>query len=122
MSIELKDITSGNPTWGAGRSPSTSLVVADRQPMVTPPMRQMVVRSLLTPGTTSSNAIEYAVETDRSARHRGCGGFGKSAQATEQHHVRPQIRPGENHRSLHESQQTDPGSMRRSCGASSMGG
>lgn len=64
MSIELKDITSGNPTWGAGRSPSTSLVVADRQPMVTPPMRQMVVRSLLTPGTTSSNAIEYTVETD----------------------------------------------------------
>jgi HK97 family phage major capsid protein len=64
VSIELKDITSGNPTVGAGRSPSTSLVVADRQGMVTPPMRQMVVRSLLTPGTTSSNAIEYAVETD----------------------------------------------------------
>jgi HK97 family phage major capsid protein len=64
MSIELKDITSGNPTWGAGRSPSTSLVVADRVGMVTPPMRQMVVRNLITPGTTSSNAIEYAVETD----------------------------------------------------------
>jgi HK97 family phage major capsid protein len=27
-------------------------------------MRQMVVRNLITPGTTSSNAIEYAVETD----------------------------------------------------------
>jgi HK97 family phage major capsid protein len=64
MSIELKDITSGNPTVGAGRSPSTSLVVADRQGMITPPMRQMVVRNLITPGTTSSNAIEYAVETD----------------------------------------------------------
>lgn len=64
MSIELKDITSGNPTQGAGRSPSTSLVVADRQGMVTPPMRQMVVRNLITPGSTSSNAIEYAVETD----------------------------------------------------------
>ena len=64
MSIELKDITSGNPTVGAGRSPSTSLVVADRQGMVTPPMRQMVVRNLITPGSTSSNAIEYAVETD----------------------------------------------------------
>jgi HK97 family phage major capsid protein len=64
LSIELKDITSGNPTQGAGRSPSTSLVVADRVGMVTPPMRQMVVRNLITPGTTSSNAIEYAVETD----------------------------------------------------------
>ena len=64
MSIELKDITSGNPTVGAGRSPSTSLVQADRVGMVTPPMRQMVVRNLITPGTTSSSAIEYAVETD----------------------------------------------------------
>jgi HK97 family phage major capsid protein len=64
LSIELKDITSGNPTQGAGRSPSTSLVVADRVGMITPPMRQMVVRNLITPGTTSSNAIEYAVETD----------------------------------------------------------
>lgn len=64
MSVELKDITSGNPTWGAGRSPSTSLVMADRVGMVTPPMRQMVVRNLITPGSTSSNAIEYAVETD----------------------------------------------------------
>jgi HK97 family phage major capsid protein len=64
VSIELKDITSGNPTVGAGRSPSTSLVQADRQGMITPPMRQMVIRNLITPGTTSSNAIEYAVETD----------------------------------------------------------
>lgn len=64
LSIELKDITSGNPTQGAGRSPSTSLVQAERVGMVTPPMRQMVVRDLITPGSTSSNAIEYAVETD----------------------------------------------------------
>ena len=40
VAIELKDITSGNPTVGAGRSPSTSLVQADRVGMVTPPMRQ----------------------------------------------------------------------------------
>ena len=64
VSIELKDITSHPPTVGTGVSPSTSLVVADRQGMITPPMRQMVVRDLLMPGTTSSNAIEYAVETD----------------------------------------------------------
>lgn len=64
LSVELKDITSGNPTVGAGRGPGTSLVPAERVGMITPPMRTMVVRDLITPGSTSSSAIEYAVETD----------------------------------------------------------
>ena len=63
MTIELKDISGGGNT-GRRRSPSNSLVIADRQRMIMPPMRQMVVRDLITPGSTSSNAIEYPVETD----------------------------------------------------------
>ena len=64
LTIELKDMISGPPVWGSGVSPSSSLVIADRQPIVQPPMRQMVVRDLITPGSTTSNAIEYPVETD----------------------------------------------------------
>jgi HK97 family phage major capsid protein len=67
LTIELKDILSGGGTWGAGVSPSNSLVIADRQPLIMPPMRQLVVRDLITPGSTSSNAIEYPVETDNPA-------------------------------------------------------
>jgi HK97 family phage major capsid protein len=67
VTIELKDIMTGPPTLGSGVSPSTSLVVADRQPLIQPPMRQLVVRDLITPGSTSSNAIEYPVETDNPA-------------------------------------------------------
>jgi HK97 family phage major capsid protein len=64
LTIELKDIMTGPPTLGAGVSPSTSLVVADRQPIVPMPLRALVVRDLITPGSTTSNAIEYPVETD----------------------------------------------------------
>jgi HK97 family phage major capsid protein len=67
VTVELKDIMSGPPTWGTGVSPSNSLVMADRQPIVQPPMRQLVVRDLITPGSTTSNAIEYPVETDNPA-------------------------------------------------------
>jgi HK97 family phage major capsid protein len=63
VTIELKDITSGPPTVGTGLSPTSSLVVADRQPIVPKPVYQLVVRDLLTPGSTASNAIEYPVET-----------------------------------------------------------
>jgi HK97 family phage major capsid protein len=63
ITIELKDLFSGTGLWGTGLSPTSSLVIADRQPIVMPPMRQLVVRDLITPGTTNSNAIEYPVET-----------------------------------------------------------
>lgn len=64
VTIEMKDMFSGSTVWGTGVSPSNALVMADRQSIVIPPMRQLVVRDLLTPGSTSSNAIEYPVETD----------------------------------------------------------
>lgn len=67
ITIELKDIMTGSATLGTGVSPSSSLVVADRQPIIQPPMRQLVVRDLITPGSTTSNAIEYPVETDNPA-------------------------------------------------------
>lgn len=67
LTIELKDILSGPGIWGTGISPTNSLVIADRQPIVMPPMRQLVVRDLITPGSTTSNAIEYPVETDNPA-------------------------------------------------------
>jgi len=63
VTIELKDLFSGASVWGPGVSPTSSLVIADRQPIVMPPMRRLVVRDLITPGTTASNAIEYPVET-----------------------------------------------------------
>lgn len=63
VKIELKDITTGTATVGTGVSPSTSLVIADRQPMLPYPTYRLVVRDLITPGSTTSNAIEYPVET-----------------------------------------------------------
>ena len=64
ITIDLKDITSAAASVGPGVSPTSSLVVADRQPIVPIPLRQLVVRDLITPGTTASNNIEYPVETD----------------------------------------------------------
>jgi HK97 family phage major capsid protein len=64
ITLELKDILTGPPSLGPGVSPSSSLVIADRQGIIQPPMRQLVVRDLFTPGSTVSNAIEYPVETD----------------------------------------------------------
>jgi HK97 family phage major capsid protein len=63
VSMERKNITSAVATVGSGVSPSTSLVVADRQPIVGLPLRKMTIRDLLTPGTTVSSNIEYTVET-----------------------------------------------------------
>ncbi len=65
LSIETKNITSAPSTWGTGVSPSSSLVVADRRELVPLPMRTMTIRSLIAPGTTVSNNIEYAVQTGR---------------------------------------------------------
>jgi len=64
VTVELKDMYSGTGLWGTGTSVTTSLTIPDRQPIVQPPLRPLVVRDLLTPGTTTSNAIEYPVETD----------------------------------------------------------
>lgn len=65
LSIDTKTILSATGSWGATASVSNSLVVADRQPMVSLPMRQMTVRDLIAPGQTDSNAIEYAVQVAR---------------------------------------------------------
>lgn len=61
--IELKAMLSNSSTWGGTASVSNSLVVADRQPMVELPKRQLVVRDLLTVGQTVSNAVEYPQQT-----------------------------------------------------------
>lgn len=63
LSFETKDITSGTGTVGTGVSPATSLVVPDRQPIVSLPDRRFFVRDLITPGQTISSNIEYPVET-----------------------------------------------------------
>ena len=62
ISVETKNITSATGTWGSGTSPSNSLIMADRRPIVNLPDRPLVVRDLITPGQTGSNAIEYPVE------------------------------------------------------------
>lgn len=63
VNTEHADITSANTTVGAGRSPGTSLVAADRVPgIVTPPTRTFTIRDLLAPGTTSSSAVDYVKE------------------------------------------------------------
>ena len=64
ITVELKDIFSGPGAVGHGR------VADQRADHSRPPAdgaaawRNLVVRDLLTPGTTRSNAIEYPVETD----------------------------------------------------------
>jgi HK97 family phage major capsid protein len=65
VSVDTKTILSASGSWGATASVSNSLVVADRQPLVSLPMRQMTVRDLLAPGETSSNAVEFAVQVAR---------------------------------------------------------
>lgn len=64
--IETKAITSGTSAWGSTVSATNSLVMADRQPgIVGIPMRPMTIRDLVAPGNTSSNAVEYVVQTTR---------------------------------------------------------
>lgn len=65
ISLETKTILSATASWGATSSVSNSLVVADRQPLVSLPMRPMTVRDLFAPGQTISNAVEFAVQTAR---------------------------------------------------------
>lgn len=59
----INNLTTGTTLYGMGVSPSNSLIMADRQGMVSLPDRPMTVRDLITPGQTSSNSIEYPVET-----------------------------------------------------------
>src|SRR5476649_2568889 len=59
VTVELKDITTGPGLYGATPSVQNSLIVPDRQGMIMLPVRPLFVRDLLTPGTTTSNAIEY---------------------------------------------------------------
>jgi HK97 family phage major capsid protein len=65
LSLETKAIVSGSGSWGSTASVTSSLVVADRQPLIPLPMRRMTVRDLLAPGQTISNNIEYAVQVAR---------------------------------------------------------
>jgi HK97 family phage major capsid protein len=63
VTIERKNITSAPATVGTGVSPTTSLVVPQREPIVGIPLRRIVVRDLITPGQTTSSNIEYPVES-----------------------------------------------------------
>lgn len=63
VTIELKDITTGPGLYGPTNSIGNSLIAPDRVGMVAIPTRPLFIRDLLAPGTTTSNAIEYPVET-----------------------------------------------------------
>jgi HK97 family phage major capsid protein len=61
-SMKLKAIISALTTDADGSA--GDLIVPQRQPgIIAPPERRMTIRDLLTPGTTSSNAIQYVKET-----------------------------------------------------------
>ncbi len=62
VSIGVKAIISALTTDANGSA--GDLIVPQRQPgIITPPLRRMTVRDLLTPGNTTSNAIQYVKET-----------------------------------------------------------
>ncbi|MFK4047241.1 phage major capsid protein [Roseomonas mucosa] len=62
VSVETKAIISALTTDAAGSA--GDLIVPQRQAgIVMPPQRRLTVRDLLTPGRTSSNAIQYVKET-----------------------------------------------------------
>lgn len=62
VSVQVKAIISALTTDADGSA--GDLIVPHRVPgVVAPPMRVMTVRDLVTPGRTSSNAIEYVKET-----------------------------------------------------------
>jgi HK97 family phage major capsid protein len=60
---ETKAILSGTASWGATASIDNALTTADRRPFVNPAERRLVVRDVLMPGQTTSNSIEFPVET-----------------------------------------------------------
>lgn len=62
VSVKLKAIISALTTDADGSA--GDLIVPQRQPgIIAPPQRRMTIRDLLTPGRTSSNAIQYVKET-----------------------------------------------------------
>lgn len=61
VNIEVKAIVSALTTDADGSA--GDLIVPQRVGMVTPVTRRMTIRDLLTPGRTSSNAIQYTKET-----------------------------------------------------------
>jgi HK97 family phage major capsid protein len=63
VTVEVKNILTGPGLYGPHNSIANSLIVPTRADMVLVPVRPMFIRDLLTPGTTTSNAIEYPVET-----------------------------------------------------------
>ncbi len=65
MTVETKAIMSSGTYWGNTASVSNALVVADRLPALQLPTRQMTIRDLIAPGQTTSNAIEFPVQTVR---------------------------------------------------------
>jgi HK97 family phage major capsid protein len=64
--VDTKTILSATGTWGSTASVTNSLVVPDRQIGTLPlPMRPLTIRDLVSPGQTTSNAIEWAIQTTR---------------------------------------------------------
>jgi HK97 family phage major capsid protein len=61
--VETKALMTVPGVLGETTSLSNSLIPSDRQAMVMLPQRTLRVRDLITPGQTSSNSIEYPVET-----------------------------------------------------------
>jgi HK97 family phage major capsid protein len=61
--VETKAMLTVPGVTGATTSLSNSLIAADKVGIVNLPDRTLRVRDLITPGQTSSNAIEYPVET-----------------------------------------------------------
>jgi HK97 family phage major capsid protein len=66
FNIDTKAILSNSTYWGSTAAVSNALVPADH-PIGTLPlaMRKMTIRDLVAPGTTSSNNVEYAIQTTR---------------------------------------------------------
>ena len=78
VSMDVKAIISSLTTVADGSA--GDLIVPDRGPLVAPPQRRMTVRDLLTPGRTSSNAIQYPQETgftNSADTHTETGGTAK---------------------------------------------
>jgi HK97 family phage major capsid protein len=63
VTIELKNILTGPALYGTHNSIANALIVPTRGDTVMVPTRPFFIRDLITPGSTNSNAIEYAVET-----------------------------------------------------------
>ena len=61
VSVEVKAIISSLTTDANGSA--GDLIVPDRRGLIDPVLRRMTIRDLLTPGNTSSNAIQYVKET-----------------------------------------------------------